>query len=116
MTKFDSVIGAKYLRGMHLNDSKTDLGSKKDRHENLGLYYYLMSQRRNGLTIWRLRGEIGLSAFKHIVSDKRTQNIPLILETPSQDDGEIWRVEIATLHSLTGDWFTIARCPIARTN
>lgn len=36
--EFDREIGVGYLRGMHLNDSKAALGSKKDRHENIGLY------------------------------------------------------------------------------
>ena len=35
---FDEQVGLSYLRGMHINDSKTPLGSKKDRHENIGLY------------------------------------------------------------------------------
>lgn len=35
--EFDREVGLEYLRGMHLNDSKADLGSKKDRHENIGL-------------------------------------------------------------------------------
>jgi AP endonuclease-1 len=34
--KFDDIVGLKYLRGMHLNDSKAGLDSKKDRHENIG--------------------------------------------------------------------------------
>jgi endonuclease IV len=37
MKKFDDIVGAQYLRGMHLNDSKFDLGAKKDRHENMGM-------------------------------------------------------------------------------
>lgn len=36
MAKFDTLIGLQYLRGMHLNDSKASLGTKKDRHDNLG--------------------------------------------------------------------------------
>ena len=36
--EFDTVVGLNYLRGMHLNDSKSPLSSKKDRHENLGMY------------------------------------------------------------------------------
>ena len=36
MNQFDTVVGMQYLRGMHLNDSKAVLGSKKDRHDNLG--------------------------------------------------------------------------------
>jgi AP endonuclease-1 len=34
---FDKIVGLGYLKGMHLNDSKTELGGKKDRHENIGL-------------------------------------------------------------------------------
>jgi len=86
MDKFDSVVGLKYLRGMHLNDSKAALGSKKDRHENIGL------------------GEIGFSAFAHIVSDPRTRGVPLILETPSHEsDGDVWRAEITALHAVVPD-------------
>ncbi|KAF7313181.1 AP-endonuc-2 domain-containing protein [Mycena kentingensis (nom. inval.)] len=84
---FDKQVGFKYLRGMHLNDSKTELGSKKDRHENIGL------------------GHIGVRGFHHIVNDTRFQNIPLVLETPSGDEkkpGEVWAVEIGELHRLSG--------------
>ena len=38
VSDFDSQVGMPYLRGMHLNDSKTQLGSKRDRHENIGMY------------------------------------------------------------------------------
>ncbi|KAG0436687.1 putative endonuclease 4 [Dictyocoela muelleri] len=62
---FDRSVGLKYLRGMHLNDSKMELGSKKDRHENLG------------------KGLIGWTPFKMIMKDERFDNIPLILETPN---------------------------------
>lgn len=37
VAEFDREIGLPYLRGMHLNDSKATLSSKKDRHENIGL-------------------------------------------------------------------------------
>lgn len=37
MQEFDDVVGIKYLRGMHLNDSKADFGACKDLHENIGL-------------------------------------------------------------------------------
>ncbi|KAK9816638.1 hypothetical protein WJX72_003128 [[Myrmecia] bisecta] len=69
MQEFDEVVGLQYLRGMHLNDSKTDLGSRKDRHENLG------------------RGRIGLACFTHIMNDSRFDGIPLIMETPVQCSG-----------------------------
>ncbi|KAF7291124.1 tRNA-dihydrouridine synthase 1 [Mycena indigotica] len=68
VTDLDQQVGLSFLRGMHLNDSKTELNSKRDRHENIGL------------------GHIGLSGFHHILNDTRFQNIPLILETPSGDE------------------------------
>ena len=76
MDLLDSVIGLQYLRGMHLNDSKTELASHCDRHASLG------------------EGEIGWELFLTIARDPRTQNIPLILETP---DETRWSDEIRTL-------------------
>ena len=38
MAEFERDVGLSYLRGMHINDSKAPLASKKDRHENIGLY------------------------------------------------------------------------------
>ncbi|KAG9313328.1 xylose isomerase-like protein [Chiua virens] len=83
MAIFDDQVGLSYLRGMHLNDSKTPLGSKKDRHENIGL------------------GTLGLSAFLTILSDPRVQNIPLILETPTFEAVEVWEREIQVLNTLS---------------
>ncbi|TDL19144.1 AP endonuclease [Rickenella mellea] len=80
---FDEEIGLSYLRGMHLNDSKTPLGSKKDRHENIGL------------------GHIDLRAFSHIVTDPRLKDIPLILETPIFDSPSVWKKEIEILNRLS---------------
>uniref|UniRef100_A0A8H7Y1Y7 Apurinic-apyrimidinic endonuclease 1 n=1 Tax=Psilocybe cubensis TaxID=181762 RepID=A0A8H7Y1Y7_PSICU len=86
LTKFDEQIGLKYLCGMHLNDSKTEYNSKKDRHENIGL------------------GHLGLLSFVHILNDPRTQNIPLILETPSFEQAkEIWGTEISVLQRVSGE-------------
>ncbi|KAF9040461.1 AP endonuclease [Hymenopellis radicata] len=85
MSKFDEQVGLKYLRGMHLNDSKTELGSHKDRHENIGL------------------GHIGLSAFRHILADPRVQDIPLVLETPSFEEPEVWATEIEALQAKCED-------------
>ncbi|THU82430.1 AP endonuclease [Dendrothele bispora CBS 962.96] len=90
MDSFDSEIGLKYLRGLHLNDSQTGLGSKRDRHENLGL------------------GHLTLQAFYHILRDPRTQGIPMVLETPCyenskglEDSWEIWRKEVEVLNRLS---------------
>jgi len=78
-TDFDEIVGFKYLLGMHINDSKPPLGSKKDRHQSIG------------------KGEIGLEAFRYIMNDDRMDNIPLILETI---DDSIWAQEIELLYSL----------------
>ena len=79
MAEFDNTIGLKYLKGMHLNDSKAKLGSRVDRHHSLG------------------KGEIGLEPFKWIIQDPRTDGIPLILETI---EPEIWKDEIALLRKF----------------
>ncbi|KAJ6567064.1 xylose isomerase-like protein [Mycena capillaripes] len=84
VTEFDQHVGLSYLRGMHLNDSKTDCNSKKDRHENIGM------------------GHIGIKGFHHILNDPRFQNIPLILETPSFEKPEVWATEITALNGLSG--------------
>lgn len=76
MEDFGKIVGFEYLKGMHLNDSKRELGSKADRHENIG------------------RGFVGIDFFKKVIKDKRTDNIPLILETPNSD---IWKEEIKLL-------------------
>lgn len=79
MAEFDRIVGFKYLKGMHLNDSMKPFGSKVDRHSPLG------------------QGEIGYLPFELIVQDERMQEIPLILETPKP---EIWAEEIATLRGV----------------
>jgi deoxyribonuclease-4 len=77
--EFDKVVGFEYLMGMHINDSKPPLGSKKDRHHSIG------------------KGEIGIDAFSFIMNDDRMDDIPLILETI---DDTIWKEEIELLYSL----------------
>jgi deoxyribonuclease-4 len=77
--EFGDVVGFEYLSGMHINDSKPPLGSKKDRHHSLG------------------EGEIGLDAFRFIMNDERMDDIPLILETV---DDTIWDKEIELLYSF----------------
>ncbi|ELQ76223.1 Major apurinic/apyrimidinic endonuclease/3'-repair diesterase APN1, partial [Trachipleistophora hominis] len=80
--EFDRIVGMKYLKAMHLNDSKEDLGSKKDRHESIG------------------KGKIGLEAFKFIMKDERFENVPKVLETP---DISCYKEEIAMLRSFAED-------------
>lgn len=77
--EFDEVVGRNYLMGMHINDSKPDLGSRVDRHDSLGI------------------GKIGWDAFKFIMNDDRMNDIPLILETINED---IWEEEIEALYNL----------------
>lgn len=77
--KFDEIIGFKYLKGMHINDSKKEFGSRVDRHESLD------------------KGTLGIDLFKLIMQDPRFDNMPLILETP---DEEIWAEEIRLLRNF----------------
>ena len=76
---FDEIIGAKYLKGIHLNDDKREFGSRIDRHAPLG------------------EGTLGKDFFKWFVNDPRFDNMPIILETP---DEARWPEEIAWLYSL----------------
>ena len=76
---FDRIVGFNYLRGMHINDSKKDLGTRVDRHDSIG------------------KGFFGLTLFEHIMRDSRFDNMPLILETP---DETIWAEEIRLLYSM----------------
>ena len=75
---FDDIVGFKYLKGMHLNDAKKDLGSRVDRHAPIG------------------KGFIGEEGFIRLMKDPRLDGIPMILETPEPD---IWDKEIAWLQS-----------------
>ncbi|KAK2792687.1 hypothetical protein FQN51_001606 [Onygenales sp. PD_10] len=64
MKEFDEEIGLKHLRALHLNDSKTPLGSRRDLHANIGT------------------GFLGLRAFHNVMNEKRLEGLPMILETP----------------------------------
>ena len=79
--KFEQIVGFKYLKGMHINDSKTPYESRVDRHAPLGA------------------GEIGWDCFKYIMADDRFDGIPLVLETTNSD---LWPEEIAELKRLAG--------------
>ncbi|MBU3915694.1 deoxyribonuclease IV [bacterium] len=78
-SEFDRIVGFKFLKGIHLNDSKKDLGSHVDRHESIG------------------KGKIGIEVFRYIMNDDRFEEIPLILET---SDSRIWDKEIELLYSF----------------
>lgn len=86
MQEFDRVVGARYLRGVHLNDSKGALGSGLDRHEKIG------------------RGRIGIEAFRFVMQSDRFRGIPMVLETPlgPGEDHTAYAGEIGLLRSLCG--------------
>jgi len=101
MDEFDKIIGFSNLQGVHVNDSKTQLGSRKDRHEKLG------------------RGYLGLTPFWCLMRDQRLNHVPFILEvshrqlrsssnlqlhykqTPEEDEYN-YQDEIALLRALEG--------------
>ena len=64
LDEFDRVVGIAQLRCLHLNDSMTDLGSNRDRHENIG------------------DGQIGEDGFRRILGHPALQGLPGILEVP----------------------------------
>ncbi len=66
-SEFHRLIGFDRLKVVHCNDSKKGLGSRVDRHENIG------------------RGEIGMKAFELLVNDPRFERIPILIETPEVD-------------------------------
>ena len=80
MEQFDRIVGIKNLYAFHLNDSQKVLGSRVDRHADLG------------------KGTIGLECFKCIMQDKRLEKMPKYLETPG--GLEVWKEEISLLRSF----------------
>lgn len=93
MKEFDEVIGLKYLKALHVNDSKAPLSSNRDLHARIGTGY------------------LGLRSFHNLVNDERFHGIPMVLETPidvKDDKGKktenklIWAREIKLLEKLVG--------------
>ena len=80
--EFDRLIGFEYLKGMHLNDSKSKLAGRLDRHDSIG------------------EGALGWETFRRLMRDPRFDGIPLILETP---DDSIWAEEIAALQQIADE-------------
>ena len=78
---FDKIVGFDYLKGIHINDSKKELATRVDRHDNLG------------------KGLLGEDIFRMLMNDERFDNMPLILETPEES---FWEEEIKKLYSLVG--------------
>jgi deoxyribonuclease-4 len=82
LDEFDQIVGLERLQAIHLNDSKGDLGSRKDRHDHIG------------------KGHIGLEGFRHILNDTRLAGLPALLETPKSDDLHEDRENLNVLRSL----------------
>lgn len=80
LKEFDKVIGFEHLYAFHLNDSVKGLGSRVDRHAPLG------------------KGLIGLEAFRFLMQDPRTRELPKYLETP--DGPPLWEKEIKLLREF----------------
>ena len=79
LADFDKIIGLDKLKTIHLNDSKNDLNTHKDRHEKIG------------------QGKIGLDAIIKIINHPQLKHLPFILETPNDHDG--YAQEIALLRA-----------------
>lgn len=93
LADFDKIVGMKYLRALHLNDSKAPLASHRDLHQNIG------------------QGFLGLRAFHAVMNEENFEDLPLVLETPidhKNEDGKeiedkgVWAREIKLLESLIG--------------
>jgi deoxyribonuclease-4 len=82
ISEVEKMIGVKQILAFHINDSKTDLGSRVDRHAGIG------------------EGKLGLEAFRHIVNDSRFKKHPGCLETPKSDDLHEDVENLARLRSL----------------
>lgn len=76
LDEFDKIIGLEKLKAIHLNDSKNDLSSHKDRHEKIG------------------EGKIGLDAISKIINNDRIKELPFYLETPNEIDGYEREIEL----------------------
>ncbi|KAJ4347202.1 DNA-(apurinic or apyrimidinic site) lyase [Didymosphaeria variabile] len=93
MKEFDETIGLKYLKALHVNDSKAPLYSFRDLHARIGTGY------------------LGLRAFHNLVNDERLHGLPMVLETPIDkkdengkkfEDKSVWAREIKMLEQLVG--------------
>jgi len=79
---FDKALGLERLKVFHLNDSKKDLGSRVDRHTHIG------------------EGFLGLTPFRLLLNDARFQALPMILETPKEEDMADDVMNLARLREL----------------
>lgn len=83
LTAFDNIIGLRRLKAVHLNNSKNDIGSRKDRHEKID------------------QGYLPMEAIRRIITHEALRDLPFILETPNDNEG--YAREIRLLHELRGE-------------
>ncbi|MBO5138244.1 MAG: deoxyribonuclease IV [Bacilli bacterium] len=81
LDEFDQIVGIKYLKCIHINDSKNPLASHKDRHENIGY------------------GTLGFNTLIDIIYNKRLESIPKILETPYIEENPPYKEEIEMIRN-----------------
>lgn len=82
MDTFNKIVGLRFLKVVHFNDSKTPLGSRVDRHDHIG------------------RGTVGKNGFRAFLTDERLADIPGILETPTDGTGKDEKRNLAALRKL----------------
>lgn len=85
LVEADREVGLHRVRCWHLNDSRTPLGSRVDRHAHIG------------------KGHIGPAGFQNLLHDRRFLNVPMILETPHEQDEsgrDTLQIDLETLQSL----------------
>ena len=83
LEEFDELVGLNYLKVIHINDSKNELGSHKDRHDNIGI------------------GSIGFENIIKIIYHEKLKGIPKILETPYVDQNPPYKQEIEMIRNKT---------------
>lgn len=79
---FSDLVGIEQVKAWHLNDSKTPLGSRVDRHEHIG------------------KGKVGRAGFRNIMNDARWRNLPGLLETPKGPELKEDKVNLRVLRNL----------------
>lgn len=83
LNEFDKKVGLKYLKVIHINDSKNELGAHKDRHENIGI------------------GTIGFDTLINIIYHDKLKEVPKILETPYVEKNAPYKQEIEMIRNKT---------------
>ena len=82
---WDAVSQARVLNTRYLNDAKAERGSRLDRHQLIG------------------EGRIGPGPFKRIMTDPRFRSVPMIIETPKDDEDRNDRRAIRLLRKLRSE-------------